>query len=109
MPTVFISYSHDSPEHSERLLELANALRGHHGVDAELDQYHLRPGVRSNCARRTPSSSCSSAPSGIASASKKKAAADEARGGYWEGAIIYHYLYLRGEHALFYLSSAITN
>jgi hypothetical protein len=42
MPKVFISYSHDSPEHSAWVLELANALRGH-GVDAELDQYHVRP------------------------------------------------------------------
>jgi SEFIR domain len=40
--TVFISYSHDTPEHSKRVLQLANALRGQ-GVDAELDQYHLRP------------------------------------------------------------------
>ena len=38
-PTVFISYSHDSPEHSERVLALALALRGH-GVAVELDQFH---------------------------------------------------------------------
>lgn len=40
--TVFISYSHDTPEHTQRVLQLANALRGQ-GVDAELDQYHVRP------------------------------------------------------------------
>jgi len=34
---VFISYSHDSPEHSERVLELARSLRGN-GIDVELDQ-----------------------------------------------------------------------
>ena len=34
--TVFISYSHDTLEHSQRVLQLANALRGQ-GVDAELD------------------------------------------------------------------------
>jgi SEFIR domain-containing protein len=37
--TVFISYSHDSPEHSERVLSLALALR-ENGVDVELDQFH---------------------------------------------------------------------
>ncbi len=36
---VFISYSHDSPEHSERVLNLAYALRGH-GIVVELDQFH---------------------------------------------------------------------
>ncbi len=38
-PRVFISYSHDSSEHSERVLKLAWALRGH-GIDVELDQFH---------------------------------------------------------------------
>src|SRR2546427_1689575 len=37
--TVFISYSHDSPEHSERVLSLAFALRSN-GIDVELDQFH---------------------------------------------------------------------
>jgi len=35
----FISYSHDTPEHSKRVLELAWALRGH-GIAVELDQFH---------------------------------------------------------------------
>jgi hypothetical protein len=38
-PTVFISYSHDSPEHSELVLQFANALR-RTGVLSELDQFH---------------------------------------------------------------------
>ena len=38
-PTVFISYSHDSPEHSARVLDFAVALRSH-GIDVELDQFH---------------------------------------------------------------------
>ena len=38
-PQVFISYSHDSPAHSERVLALAWALRNH-GIDVELDQFH---------------------------------------------------------------------
>jgi hypothetical protein len=37
-PRVFISYSHDSPEHEERVLALAERLRKD-GVDAQLDQY----------------------------------------------------------------------
>ena len=36
---VFISYSHDSPSHKNRVLSLAVALRNH-GIDVELDQFH---------------------------------------------------------------------
>lgn len=39
MPKVFISYSQDSEAHSERVLALAQALRGH-GFETELDQFH---------------------------------------------------------------------
>jgi len=38
-PRVFISYRHDSPEHSERVLNFAQALRGN-GIEIELDQFH---------------------------------------------------------------------
>jgi hypothetical protein len=37
-PKVLISYSHDSPEHARRVLELAERLRVD-GIDAQLDQY----------------------------------------------------------------------
>lgn len=37
-PIVFISYSHDSPEHRERVLGLSERLRADH-IDAWLDQY----------------------------------------------------------------------
>jgi WD40 repeat protein len=37
-PKVFISYSHDSQEHAQHVLELAERLRKD-GVDAQLDQY----------------------------------------------------------------------
>lgn len=37
-PVVFISYSHDSDEHREKVLELAERLR-QDGLDARLDQY----------------------------------------------------------------------
>jgi hypothetical protein len=41
-PRIFISYSHDSAEHKERVLALANRLR-HDGIDAHLDQYEEAP------------------------------------------------------------------
>jgi hypothetical protein len=37
-PKVFISYSHDSPEHAQHVLELAERLRKD-GVDAQIDQH----------------------------------------------------------------------
>ena len=42
-PKVFISYSHDSPEHKRWVSELGAKLR-HKGVDAMLDQWDLGPG-----------------------------------------------------------------
>lgn len=38
LPRVFISYSHDSNEHADRVLAFANQLRGG-GIDAILDQF----------------------------------------------------------------------
>ncbi len=40
---VFISYSHDSPEHKRWVSELAVKLR-HNGIDTTLDQWNLQPG-----------------------------------------------------------------
>jgi hypothetical protein len=37
-PTAFISYSHDSKEHQDKVLKLANKLRSE-GIDCALDQY----------------------------------------------------------------------
>jgi hypothetical protein len=42
-PTVFISYSHDSPDHKAWVLKLATDLRAA-GVDASIDQWDLVPG-----------------------------------------------------------------
>ena len=41
-PRVFISYSHDSAEHRDRVLELADRLRAD-GIDAVIDQYVQSP------------------------------------------------------------------
>ena len=41
-PTVFISYSHDSPEHADRVLALSDRLIAD-GIDCTLDQYETTP------------------------------------------------------------------
>jgi hypothetical protein len=41
-PRVFISYSHDTVEHQERVLGLADRLRAD-GIAAEIDQYNAAP------------------------------------------------------------------
>jgi hypothetical protein len=41
-PKVFISYSHDTAAHQERVLDLADRLRAD-GIDAEIDQYNDSP------------------------------------------------------------------
>ena len=41
-PKVFISYSHDSPDHEARVLELSDRLRKE-GIDTILDQYESFP------------------------------------------------------------------
>jgi hypothetical protein len=38
----FISYSHDSPEHADRVLALSDRLRGD-GIDCIVDQYEESP------------------------------------------------------------------
>nr|WP_279153065.1 toll/interleukin-1 receptor domain-containing protein [Pseudomonas mosselii] len=43
IPKVFISYSHDSQEHKQWVLEFATRLRNS-GIDAILDQWELQPG-----------------------------------------------------------------
>lgn len=41
---VFISYSHDSSEHKERVLQLSNRLRSE-GIDCNIDQYETSPSI----------------------------------------------------------------
>jgi hypothetical protein len=43
-PKVFISYSHDSAEHADRVLALSDRLRAD-GIDCILDQYEDSPAV----------------------------------------------------------------
>ena len=41
-PKVFLSYSHDSPTHNDRVLALANRLRSD-GIDCVIDQFQPSP------------------------------------------------------------------
>jgi len=41
-PKVFISYSHDSQEHVDRVLTLSDRLRAD-GIDCHIDQYEVSP------------------------------------------------------------------
>ena len=97
-PHVFISYSHDSREHCDRVLALAQQLRCD-GIDVKLDQFHqdellhwprwceeqLRPEnsdfVLCVCTeeykRRV----------------EGRVPADVGKGVFWEGTLIYNYLY----------------
>ena len=43
MPRVFLSYSHEEPEHGQWVMYLGKLLRGN-GVDAYLDKWDLIPG-----------------------------------------------------------------
>jgi hypothetical protein len=53
VPVVFISYSHDSPGHRDKVLAFADRLRAD-GIDAQLDQYTQFPpeGWNAHCARQ---------------------------------------------------------
>jgi tetratricopeptide (TPR) repeat protein len=98
MAKVFISYSHDSAEHSERVLRFADALRSH-GVDAELDRYHQRPpqGWPAWCEEQLRPQ-VSSHVLMICTQTyhdrvQNQVPADEGRGVFWEGRIIHNYVY----------------
>lgn len=98
MAKVFISYSHDSAEHSERVLQLADALR-RHGVDAEIDRYHQRPpqGWPAWCEEQLRPE-VSSHVLMICTQTyhdrvQNQVPADEGRGAWWEGRIIYNRIY----------------
>ncbi|MDQ3011859.1 MAG: SUMF1/EgtB/PvdO family nonheme iron enzyme [Acidobacteriota bacterium] len=41
-PKIFISYSHDTPEHADRVMKLSDALC-QWGIDCHIDQYELAP------------------------------------------------------------------
>ncbi len=97
-PRIFISYSHDSPAHCDRVLAFAQQLRVH-GIDAELDQFHqnelqywpawcaqqLRPEV-SNFVL------CVCTPE-YKRRIDNQVNADVGKGVFWEGRLIYSQIY----------------
>jgi len=94
---VFISYSHDTAEHQQRVLDFSNSLRAT-GVDAELDRYHTRPklGWPRWCAEQLRQDIsrfvivvCTQT---YRDRVENKVEADEGRGVFWEGGIA-QYLY----------------
>ena len=97
-PRVFISYSHDNGEHCDRVLGLAQQLR-RDGIDVELDQFHQYELVHWPrwCEEQLrPENSdfllC------VCTAEHKrriegKVAADVGKGVFWEGTLIYNYVY----------------
>jgi SEFIR domain. len=98
MSKVFVSYSHDSAQHEERVLQFANALLSH-GVEVELDRYHVRPpkGWPHWCEEQLrPENSdfvlmiCTET---YLKRVQGKVPADEGLGVFWEGSIIYDYIY----------------
>jgi serine/threonine-protein kinase len=98
MTTVFVSYSHDSAEHSHRVLQFAEALRSH-GIETSIDVDVVRPahGWPHWCEEQLrPENAdfvlliCTSM---YCDRVENKVAFDEGRGAFWEGSIIYDYVY----------------
>jgi TIR domain len=95
---VFISYSHDSREHCDRVLDLARQLRSD-GIDAEVDQFHQNELVHwpSWCEEQLrPENSkyvlcvCTAKYLGRV---ENRFGADVGKGVFWEGRLIYDYIY----------------
>jgi tetratricopeptide (TPR) repeat protein len=97
-PRIFISYSHDSRSHCDRVLELAQQLRCD-GIAAELDQFHqgeLLHWPRWCEERIRPENAdfilciCTAE---YARRIEGRTAADVGKGVFWEGTLIYNELY----------------
>ncbi|MBV9762060.1 MAG: TIR domain-containing protein [Acidobacteriaceae bacterium] len=109
-PKAFISYSHDSIDGEDRVLQLANRLR-EEGVDVMIDQY-LEGGPGTSIARWTEQQICNSdfvlvvCNKAYLDRLEQKLTVDEAayggRGVVWEANIIYNLLYAsRGDTTKF--------
>ena len=102
---VFISYSHDSPEHKDRILALSDRL-GQEGVDCAIDQYEQSPaeGWPRWCERQVEQSAfvlvaCTET---YLRRFKGEEARGKGLGGTWEGHIINQELYdAQGENTKF--------
>lgn len=98
-PRVFISYSHDSPEHAARVLALAHALLVADGLDVELDQFHAQELIDWPrwCAERLDPANTDFVLMVCSAEYRRRIEGqvdwDVGRGVFWEGNLIYGYLY----------------
>ncbi|HME09591.1 MAG TPA: SEFIR domain-containing protein, partial [Bryobacteraceae bacterium] len=95
-PRVFISYTHDSQEHMDRVWDLSEKLRGD-GVDCRIDQHEESPpeGWPRWCRNQVQESqfvlmACTET---YQRRYEGKAEPDEGQGGQWEGFVITQKLY----------------
>lgn len=97
-PRAFLSYSHAAPGHTTLAYELARALRTH-GVEVELDQFDIRPvqGWPRWCEQHMSPERvtfvlvlCSRS---YLERVEGRVPADEGRGVYWEGSLMYQEIY----------------
>ena len=97
-PRMFISYSHDNREHCDRVLALAQQLR-RDGIDVELDQFHQHERVHWPrwCEEQLRVENSDFVLCVCTEEYKRriegKAEADVGKGVFWEGTLIYNYLY----------------
>lgn len=96
-PTVFVSYSHDSKEHQDRVLALANKLRSE-GIDCALDQYEDSPpeGWPKWMDRNVKNSDFVLVVCTEIYYNRAMGAAEKGHGIKWESTLIYQHLYNTG-------------
>ncbi|CAN5485549.1 hypothetical protein BH09SUM1_BH09SUM1_23320 [soil metagenome] len=99
-PSAFISYSHDSPEHKQRIFDLAKRLRSN-GVDAWIDQFEPDPvdgwAKWMEDQLETANFILVVCTAGYLKKLRTKGHAQTGKGVSWETRIIYSYLYERGD------------
>jgi hypothetical protein len=95
-PKVFVSYSHDSPEHKSRVRDLSDRLR-REGIDSNLDQYEQSPpeGWPRWMERQIEEADFVLVVCTATYERRYRGAEDPGRGlgGSWEGAILTQHLY----------------
>lgn len=98
-PRVFISYSHDSPEHMAKVLDLSDRLR-EEGVDADIDQYVESPPEGFPAWSRRQIEEADFVPMVFTETYARRFTGDgesgEGLGARWEGAVITQELYEAG-------------
>jgi hypothetical protein len=98
-PTLFISYSHDSKEHQDLVLQLSNKLRSE-GIDCSLDQYEDSPpeGWPKWMDRKVKQSDYVLVICTETYYNRVMGTDTKGMGIKWESTLIYQHLYNAGEH-----------